>query len=277
MTPIDYLVVGHVCTDLTPEGAKVGGTVSYAGRTASALGHKTAVLSSAEENYTWNHALPGIIVQSVPAATTTTFENIYGKEGRQQKIYHVAKKLQAHHVPESWRLARIVHLGPVADEVDSDMIHCFNRSLVGLTPQGWMRKWDERGHVQARRWPMAASIFPLADVVIVSEEDLVDDETLASFRKWSQLLVLTQGRNGCTVFFKNEVKQISTKPVENADPTGAGDIFAAAFLTRLYETEGNPTISAQYANKIASATVVQQNLDAKIRTVEQIHGASQPD
>ena len=273
-TPIDYLAVGHICSDLTPKGTSVGGTVAYAGRTACALDNNTAVLTSAEEGYNWPQALPAISVHSVPAAYTTTFENIYGEKERRQKIYHVAEKLKARHVPESWRHSRIVHLGPVANEIDTEMIHHFSRSLIGLTPQGWMRQWDETGNVQAKRWPTAASIFPLADAVIVSEEDLIDDEMLSAFRKWSRLLVLTQGKNGCTLFSENEAKQIPTKPVDDANPTGAGDIFAAAFLTRLQQAGGNPTAAAQYANKIASATVAQPNFYAKIRAVEQILGKS---
>ena len=270
MKPVDYLVIGHICSDLTPEGTKVGGTVAYAGRTARALGCNTAVLTSAVENYEWNRALPGIQAQSIPSTHTTTFENIYGENGRQQKIYHVAKKLKKYHLLEHWKDARIVHLGPLADEVDAEIIHYFNDSYIGLTPQGWMREWDESGCVQARKWPLAASIFPMADAVILSREDLIDDDMLIEFRKWARLLVLTQGKHGCTVFFENEIKQIPTTPVQDADPTGAGDIFAAAFMIQLNRNGGNPWEAAGYANKIATATVTKQDLDAKVKTIERI-------
>jgi sugar/nucleoside kinase (ribokinase family) len=182
----------------------------------------------------------------------------------------VAERLYEHHLLKDWKHARIVHLGPVADEVDSEMIHFFNESLIGLTPQGWMRKWDDNGHVQAKKWPLAASIFPMADAVILSKEDLIDDNIVMEFRKWSRLLVLTQGKDGCTVFFENEVKQIPTNPVQDADPTGAGDIFAAAFLIRLDQNGGDPWEAARYANKIATETVKKQSLNEKVKTIEQI-------
>ena len=270
MTQIDYLIVGHICSDLTPQGTKVGGTVAYAGRTAQALGCKTAVLTSAADDYDWDQALPDLNIHSIPSTHTTTFENIYSEKGRQQKIYHVAERLQNHHLPEDWRHARVVHLGPVADEVDEEIVHHFNQSLIGLTPQGWMRKWDKTGRVQARKWPPAASVFPLATAVILSEEDLIDNDMLIEFRRWSRLLVLTQGKGGCTVFYGDDMRHIPTKPVEVVDPTGAGDIFAAAFLIRLHQSDGNPWEAARFANKIATATVRQQNLEAKVKTIKQI-------
>ena len=38
---IDYLVIGHITADLTPDGTVVGGTVAYSGRTAHQLGLMT--------------------------------------------------------------------------------------------------------------------------------------------------------------------------------------------------------------------------------------------
>ncbi|HIE56000.1 MAG TPA: hypothetical protein EYP90_12630, partial [Chromatiaceae bacterium] len=93
MTQIDYLVVGHICSDLTPEGSQVGGTVAYSGRTAQALGCKTAVLTSAASDYDLDQALFGIKVHAVCSPCTTTFENVYTESGRVQKIYSVAQRL----------------------------------------------------------------------------------------------------------------------------------------------------------------------------------------
>ena len=36
LEPLDYLVVGHVARDLTPQGPQLGGTVAYAALTARA-------------------------------------------------------------------------------------------------------------------------------------------------------------------------------------------------------------------------------------------------
>ena len=47
LTPVEYLAIGHVTEDQTPEGIVLGGTVTYAGLTANAFGKKVGVLTAA--------------------------------------------------------------------------------------------------------------------------------------------------------------------------------------------------------------------------------------
>ena len=47
------------------------------------------------------------------------------------------------------RNAPIIHLAPIAQELDAGLAKQFPTSLVGVTPQGWMRGWDENGKVFA--------------------------------------------------------------------------------------------------------------------------------
>ncbi|RMG99792.1 MAG: ribokinase [Chloroflexi bacterium] len=269
MEKIDYLVAGHISADVIPGGTKIGGAVAYAGRTAQALGCRTAALTSAAPGYNWEAALPGILVHAVPAAETTTFENVYTPSGRVQTVHGWAERLTTAHLPESWKRASIVHLAPIANEVDPDLIYSFSNSVVGLTPQGWLRRWDENGRVYATNWERAAEILPLAAAVILSEEDLPDRATLEAYRQWSRLLVLTQGKEGCTLFMDDEVQHIPAPVVREVEPTGAGDIFAAAFLTRLYQTAGNPWEAARFANEIASLSVTKPDLPSKITLIQE--------
>ena len=267
MEQLDYLVIGHVTRDLTPSGSQVGGTVSFSGRTAQALGCRTAVLTSAAPDYDLSQALAGMTVQRKPAANTTTFENIYTAAGRVQMLHAVAQPLTAADVPSDWLRVPIVHLAPLTNEVEPNLAYAFSNSLVGMTPQGWLRQWDENGRVFAQDWAEAESVLPLAAAVILSEEDLPYPAVLTQFRKWAKLLVLTQGEQGCTVFFGDESRQIAAPRVEEVEPTGAGDIFAAAFLVRLYQTRGNPWEAARYANEFAAQSVTQSGLEAKIKQV----------
>ena len=46
---IDYLIIGHAARDLTPKGAQLGGTVTYAGLTANALDQRVGVVTSAAD------------------------------------------------------------------------------------------------------------------------------------------------------------------------------------------------------------------------------------
>lgn len=269
-TAIDYLAIGHISCDLTPHGCELGGTVAYSGRTARVLGCQTAVLTSARSDYDLTAALPDIQTHCVSANVNTTFTNEYTAHGRVQTIHSVATPLTAIHIPATWQRAAIVHLGPIANEIDPTIITLFSNSLIGLTPQGWMRRWDEDGRVYTRNWAAAATILPLAAAVIISEEDLSNDEMLDQYRQWSRLLVLTQGYHGCTVFFNNEVRQIDAPHVPEVEFTGAGDIFATAYFVRLWQTGGNPWEAARFANKIAAQSVTQKTLNQKMDSIRQL-------
>ena len=265
-TAIDYLVIGHVTCDLTPQGCTPGGTAVYAGRTAQVLGCRTAVLTSTGPETNLAQALPHIRTHTVPAPRSTTFENIYPDtdQPRIQHIHAVAQTLTCADVPAAWQRASIVHLGPIAAEIEPDVINLFANSLIGLTPQGWMRRWDENGRVYARRWPAAPDVLPLAAAVILSEEDLLDGQMLDQYRQWSRLVVLTQGWRGCTVFLGDETREVPAPAVAARAFTGAVDIFATAFLIRLQQTGGNPWEAARFANLIASQSVTQPDPDRKM-------------
>lgn len=274
MEALDYLAIGHISNDITADGSvRPGGSVAYAGLAARALGCRTAVVTSAATDPA--AILQGLCVHWVPAEQTTTFENVYTPSGRTQVLHHTATPLSSRDIPAGWDRAAIVHLAPVAREVDPDLVYQFSNSLIGLTPQGWMRQWDEDGRVTPCLWPLAEFIFPLAAAVIISTEDLPDQETLALFRQWARLLVVTAGAAGCTVYMSDESWQIPAPTVVEQELTGAGDIFAAAFLLRLLQTQGNPTEAARFANEAAAHSVTQPDLLTKVQYLEKVYGCEQ--
>ncbi len=264
---IDYLVIGHVCHDITPDGLVVGGTAAYAGNTAQVLGCNTAVLTSSAREDNWTTALPGCRVHNWPAEETTTFENVYTAAGRVQTVHALADRLTPAQLPNGWQQAAVVHLGPIANEVDPALLHCFPNSVIGFTPQGWMRRWNEDGRVYARDWEAAEKHLPLATAVVLSEEDLLDDDMLTRYLAWSKLLVLTQGPKGCTVFWGKESRHIPGYKVEQCEPTGAGDIFAAAFFWQLHHTNGNPWQAAKIANEVAAQSVTIASMASKMNKI----------
>lgn len=268
MKHVDYLVVGHVSHDLVGDSSQIGGTAVFASRTAQALGCRTAVLTSASPDFELQRTMAGIIVHRIAAKETTTFENVYSAQGRRQRLLGVASYLKSKDIPASLERPSILHLAPIANEVDPEMVHAFSNSVVGVTPQGWMRRWGEDGRVHARDWASAAVVIPAAAVVILSKEDLADEAMLVQFRQWARLLVLTQAEEGCMVFLGDEARQIPAPRVTQVEPTGAGDIFAAAFLVRLHQTAGNPWEAARFANQIAAQSVTQADFTAKIARIE---------
>ena len=256
----DYLLIGHVTRDLVSAGERPGGTVTYAGLTASAWGLAVAAVTScaAEQDL---HELSGLRLFRIPAAYTTTFENTYQGAAREQILHHVAERLTPAAVPLEWRTARIVHLAPVADEVDLGLMHHFPQSFVGVTPQGWLRVWDASGRVR-RRAPEAQLLDALraASACIVSVEDVQGDERIiAQLVEHCPITAVTENAQGARVYWNGHVRNFPAPRVEMRDPTGAGDIFAACFFARLDETH-DPWEAARAATLLASASVARVGL-----------------
>ena len=269
MDVIDYLVAGYVTRDLTPTGYHAGGTAAYSARVANMLGCKTAVITSTAPNEPALDILPDTIrLCATPSKHTSTYDNIYTPQGRQQIIHKAANKIMTTDYPDDWPEPTVMHLGPVGNEVDVNFAYRFPNSVIGLTPQGWMRRWGEDGKVYLEAWPDAEAILPLATAVILSEEDLLDDNMLIHFRELSRLLVLTSGYNGCTIFVGDEICNIPAPQVKEVEPTGAGDIFATAFLVKYQQTNGDHREAGRFANMVASQSVTRIGLDAKINHIQ---------
>ena len=265
---VDFLAIGHICHDLVADGRLTGGAAAYCGLTAVALGLRAGVVTSAAAEDDWGAAFPELAVAQVAAPATTIFENVYTPGGRVQTIHAVAGRLLAEHVPAAWTRAPIVHLGPIANEIDPGVIRLFSDSIIGVGPQGWLRRWDERGRVAPTIWDDAAAVLPLAAVTFLSEEDLLAPTMLDDYRRLARVLVLTQGQRGCTVYCHGEARSFAAPPVSVVDPTGAGDIFAAAYLVRFYQTDGNLWAAAEFANHIAAQAITRRGLAGKMRVIQ---------
>jgi len=266
---IDYLVIGHLTCDLTSQGLQLGGTAAFAGLTALALGLRVGVVTS------WGAELPlgpmrQIPVVSYPSDQSTTFENIYTQSGRVQTIHHVASTLDYFMVPDPWRSAPIVHLGPVAQEVEPGLVRRFPTALLGLTPQGWLRSWDKDGHVSASEWPESSFMLGQSGATVISVEDVSnDEERIEEMAASCRILAVTEAYEGARVYWNGDVRRFRPPAVQEVDATGAGDIFAAAFFARLYATR-DPWEAGRFATALSAISVSRRRLDS-IPSAAEIH------
>ncbi|RPJ39109.1 MAG: ribokinase [Chloroflexi bacterium] len=273
LEPIDYLVIGHLTRDLTPNGPRLGGTATFSALTARALGLRVGVLTACEDCL----ASPeleqeGIRVVGVRSDATTTFENIHTPTGRIQYIHSVASTIDLSMVPDDWRSTPVVHLGPVAREIDPTLARAFSNSFVGLTPQGWMRTWDADGRVTFAEWPEAAFVMQSAGAAVISVHDVHGNEDIIEDMASSiRVLAVTDGPNGARLYWNGDLRNFRPPEVAETDPTGAGDIFAAAFFIRLQATR-DPWEAARFATYLASYSVMRVGLDG-IPTAEEIQAA----
>jgi 1D-myo-inositol 3-kinase len=288
---IDYVAVGHFTHDVTPLGPIIGGAASYSSITVRNLGFHACVVTAVGKDFRQdNPLLDRIDVNYRISDSTTTFHNIYTQSGhRQQYLLGVADKIYAEHIPSEWRAAEIAYICPVADEVDASVVDCFPNALIGATPQGWMRKWNKEGkagvfaslsslaslnrrgacRVYPKKWESATEILPHVDVLILSQEDIAAfPKELERFIELTKIVILTKGKNGATLYTEGDIIESPAYPANEVDPTGAGDVFAAAFLVKYRETN-DILKSLDFAHCVASFAVEAEGTMG-IPTMEQV-------
>ncbi|MBK9710040.1 MAG: ribokinase [Kouleothrix sp.] len=287
---IDYLLLGHLTRDVLPDGTTIpGGTSLYAALTAQRLGRHVGVVSApAELPAGW----PGDIqMEFHPSPSPPTFENRYTPEGRQQTLHTASAPITLDAIPAQWRGAPVVHVGPVLGEIAQELVHAFPGALLGVTPQGWMRTWNEPlpGPVIYRPWRPTPEVLRRIDALVLSIEDVRGDEALAaSYAEHCPLVVVTRGPQGASLFIQGQPHHINAFAAVERDPTGAGDVFAATMFARLHET-GDPLAAANFAAYVAALSVegagisriptrdqIDQGLAIRLRGLEAAVGGEPP-
>lgn len=259
----NYFLIGHISKDLAagePAGFKLGGGVVYSGLAASVLGAKVGILTSYPKDL---HAEvkkgPGatMAIKNLPSRSATVFKNEYRDGGRVQYLLGTASPITAAGFLKSdfakgYFRPSIIHLAPIAREVDSSLFSVLNADFVGASLQGWLRKRDSRDRVSPGFWPNYRNYLKKIDAAVLSEEDIAHDLPLAKeFANYASVLVLTRGKNGCAVYSKGGRKDYRpSKQIAKNDATGAGDVFAAGFFSKFYQTK-NLDASAEFANALA--------------------------
>jgi 1D-myo-inositol 3-kinase len=254
MTSPDFLVIGHVAKDIVPGGWRLGGTAAYASIQASRLGLQTAVVTSAPGSIDLAALLPGVEVHRVPSRHATTFRNCYQDGHRTQFLLARARPLELGDVPKAWLSASIVLLGPLCGEVPPEMTSLFARSLVAIGAQGWLRRIDSEQRVIPCEWPDSVG-WSNVHALFVSEDDLADDGN--ALERWAAgfpTVAYTQASRGARLCNGGLWRHIDAFPEREVDPTGAGDVFAASFLTRLHES-GDLPLASRFAAAAASISV----------------------
>ena len=258
----DILLVGNVTRDIAgddPDNREyvLGGSVSYAALTCRQLQVRPELVTRATAHMDLSELQTAAHCTVLQSETTTTFANRYGPEGRIQYCYRPAPPIAAADLTPRMRQAKVVFLCPIMQEVAADVPACFSEdSFLAAGPQGWLRCIDAKGRVQLADWKDQDAFLPRLNVLILSREDIgFDLERLFALMEHVPLAILSNYKEGCDVFRQHkggiQRQHVPPRPATERDPTGAGDIFAAAFLVRYRET-GHVWHSARFANVTAS-------------------------
>jgi pfkB family carbohydrate kinase len=235
----DFVVVGHVSRDIVADGWRLGGTATFAAVQAHRLGRTVGVVTRAGNDVDVARELSFATVIQQQSPVTTTFENHYERGVRKQRAHARAAEIVSSDVPIEWRDAGIILIGPVLGAVDPALATIFaDGSLVGVSPQGWLRDVDRDGNVMRIPWK-GKPFWRGADAIFVSDEDLIGgrDDALV-WTTSGAIIALTESHRGAQIWSDGIWRRMPAFPEEEVDPTGAGDTFATAFLIRLHEGAG---------------------------------------
>jgi sugar/nucleoside kinase (ribokinase family) len=247
---IEYLVIGHICADLQPDGTtRLGGTALFAALTAHRLGLRAAIVTACADDLDLTSLPSDLPILRQASPQTTLFENRYIGGNRTQLLHARAAAINLSDIPQAWLNAAVVHLAPIMQDVPTELpfAQLFLHALIAATPQGWLR------HVQSTKSvitsPTQLHQIPLdgVGIVVLSEEDVQGDEQIVQqLSKRIPIVVLTRAESGATVLLEGAPTHVPALPATVVDPTGAGDVFAAGFLCALLNDD-DPVTAARWA------------------------------
>jgi sugar/nucleoside kinase (ribokinase family) len=263
------LVCGHVTLDRVEGRLVPGGSAWYAARALHALGAEVRVLTAAGPDFP-GAALHGVAAQLVAAPRTTLFVNAHAPDGRRTQVVEAAAPpLSPDALPRGWRDADVLHLAPVLHELE---LAAFGRAVrarvVGVGVQGLVRSVSPDGTVDQPRWEVDARELSFVTAACLGEDDLRGQgDLVARLAAVVPIVVVTHGAAGSEVIVRGRTTRVGIHPAREIDPTGAGDVFAAAFLLGLARG-ADPVQAARLGAGAASIVVEAIGGDALARLGE---------
>jgi 1D-myo-inositol 3-kinase len=153
-------------------------------------------------------------------------------------------------IPQEFRSVDILHIAPVIGETDmQEWTSVIKAEYIAAGLQGFLRCISDKKEVKPNNWHPDFTSSVQIDYAFLSEEDLIGhDSLLSELMNKINIVVLTAGKNGSEVYNKKEIVKTGIYNTAEIDPTGAGDIYSAAFIYA--RAMGYPTTAAA---KIGSA------------------------
>jgi 1D-myo-inositol 3-kinase len=251
------LVCGHVTLDDLGDALVPGGSAWYGARALAALGAAPRLLTAAGPDFPLD-VLGGLEAVALPAPATTTFVNAYDAAGvRTQRVRAAAPPLDPAALPPAWRAPDVLFLAPVLGELDvAAFAAAAGARLVGLGVQGLVRAVGPGGAVAPRPLDLSPSALASIGAAVLGEDEARGEPGLvARLAAAVPIVAFTHGARGCELFVHGRRRTVGIHPAREVDPTGAGDVFAAAFLLAL--ARGDDPVDAARLGAAAASIVVE--------------------
>jgi sugar/nucleoside kinase (ribokinase family) len=250
-------VFGHLTVDRIFHGEtcrceSIGGPPAYGGLTALKLGHAPQLVTRYGPDilgHGFTQAKMGGLSfagGSEAKRPTTRFEIHYSRGRRRLRLLVRCSNLRVEQVEDASYKVSIV--SPICGEISGHLLERIRAKseYLFVDPQGFVRGFDPKGWA-FHRSPPDRDFVRVADAVKVGPEEAAaltrassPLEVVKSLLKMgSPCVVHTWGRRYVYLATRRGVWRVASPAVEATDPTGAGDIFSAAFATTMV-SDGDP-------------------------------------
>ncbi len=265
----------NVCADRT--FLKLGGVATYAGLTYRHHGLPTWVacnVAPAEAAVLAPLLREGIQVQNGRTPHTTRFVNRIDGDRRIQEMPSTAHPIHCRLVDAALKHVDCIHLGPLhPDDIDPDVFARLARSdaQVTLDIQGLVRRCDRTRLVPAVSDHLAAALRA-ADIVKSDQGELGlvleaygggIDAIMKRFdiAEWVETSAST---GGCIHARGGQRFSYEPAPLDTpVDPTGAGDVFFAAYTAARFHLHQTPAIASRHAAHLSAEQVAGRYIPAE--------------
>ncbi len=236
---------------------QLGGVVWHAGAILASLGVETAIATCLPAGAGEARAAlstRGIELHDQDDVSTTDFHNDYDAAGhRTQRVGHVARPIRRAAVAGAIAGADIVHLGPLhPDDIADSALDSVRAApaRLALDVQGFTRAIRD-GRIVPELSDRLGPLLPACHVVKADRGEAAlivgsDDPVVAAERFAERFpgleVLITCSVDGIVLAADGAPHRLDCRPVETLDPTGAGDVFLAAYLRA--RLRGDPPIAA---------------------------------
>jgi sugar/nucleoside kinase (ribokinase family) len=231
-------VVGNLSRDLVEgAGPRVGGAPYWSAKALSELGADAVLVVKCTDSDRRVLAPPllglGLRVVWLPASSTAAFSFRYSGDRREMTVDALGDPW----TPHDASFAGAVHWVHVGALARSD----FPAETLAQLAGGRTLSFDGQGLVRpSRTGPLELDaaydpeVLRHVSILKLAEEEarvLVGEPSAEALRSLGvPEVVVTLGSRGSLLLADGRLEPVEVRPVEDADPTGAGDAFAAAYL-----------------------------------------------
>ncbi len=267
------VVVGSVTIDRNVFAdrtlVKVGGAAAYAGltyRRHALATHVVCNVAPADDAILSALRREGILVSSGRTARTTRFVNRVAPAGRTQAAPSLAAPIRARQIAAVLPSVDCLHLGPLhPDDIDPRgyaLVAEANKRVV-LDVQGLVRRVD-RGRIVPAASEHLTAALRAADIVKADADELqvvlagcgAAIETLMDRFGIAEWVVTRGPRGGCIHLRGSRPERYEPTPAGTVgDPTGAGDVFLAAYTAARFKQGEPPAAAGRLAARLAAEHV----------------------